>query len=88
MDLATMADYYSPEQLAQKLGLDEAAIAKLEAKGLLQPTVKDGRRFYSSRQAYHLRAAIRLVHKDKIALEEAFAQVENRRLTQIGAPGN
>ena len=83
-----MADYYTPEQLAQKLGITEAAIAQIEAKGLLQPKVKDGRRFFSSRQAYHLRAALRLARKQKLSLEEAFARVEDRWLCQASAIGH
>lgn len=83
-----MANYYTTQQLAQKLGLDEAAIARLQAKGLLEPTVKDGRSFFSSRQAYHLRAALRLACKEKIDLEEALARVEDRWLAQSSARGN
>jgi DNA-binding transcriptional MerR regulator len=83
-----MADYYTLEQLAQKVGVTEAAIARLEAKGLLQPKLKDGRRFFSSRQAYHLRAALRLVRKERMSLEEAFAQVEARRLYKVSVVGD
>jgi DNA-binding transcriptional MerR regulator len=83
-----MADYYTIQQLAQKLGVAEASITELEGKGILQAAVKDGRRFYSSRQAYQLRAALRLARKAKIGLEEAFARVESHRLAQISAPGN
>ena len=82
------ADYYTPEQLAQKLAIAEAVIAQLEAKGLLQPKLKDGRRFFSSRQAYHLRAALRLARKERLTLEEAFARVEDRQLCQASARGN
>jgi hypothetical protein len=44
-----MPDYYTSHQLAQTLGIAEAAITALQTKGLLQPTVKDGR---SKRTAY------------------------------------
>ncbi len=81
-----MADYYTPQQLAQQLGIPEATIEELQTKGLLQPTVKDGRSFISSRQAYCLRAAIRWARKDKIDLPEAFARVEERWLAQVSAP--
>jgi hypothetical protein len=30
-----VADYYNPEQLAQKLGVAEDVLAELESKGLL-----------------------------------------------------
>jgi len=53
-----MSDYYTFQQLAQTLGIAEASITALQAKGLLQPTVKDGRSFFSSRQAHCLRAAL------------------------------
>ena len=43
-----MPDYYTSQQLAQTLGIAEATIAELQTKGLLQPTVKDGRSFFSS----------------------------------------
>jgi hypothetical protein len=59
-------DYYTSQQLAQTLGIAEAMIAELQTKGSLQPTVKDGRSFFSSRQAHCLRAAIRWAHKDKL----------------------
>ena len=55
-----MADYYNPEQLAQRLGIAEDVLAELESKGLLQPKLKRGMRFFSSRQAHDLRVALRL----------------------------
>jgi DNA-binding transcriptional MerR regulator len=75
-----MADYYTVQQLAQVLGVAEATLAELQTKGLLQPTVKNGRSFFSSPQAHRLRAAIRWARKDKIDLQEAFARVEERWL--------
>jgi len=80
-----MGDYYSLQQLAQSLGIAEATIAELQRKGLLQPTVKDGRSFFSSRQAYCLRAAVRWARKDKIDLQAAFACVEERWLAHTSA---
>jgi hypothetical protein len=80
-----MADYYTPQQLAQQLGIAEATIVELQTKGLLQSTVKNGQSFFSSRQAYCLRAAIRWARKDKIDLQEAFARVEKRWLAQTSA---
>jgi DNA-binding transcriptional MerR regulator len=77
-----MPDYYTSQQLAQALGIAETTITELQGKGLLQPTVKDGRSFLSSQQAYRLRAAIRWARKDKIDLPEAFAKVEARWLAQ------
>lgn len=81
-----MPDYYTSQQLAQTLGVAEAAIVELQTKGLLQPTIKDGRSFFSSRQAYCLRAAVRWARKDKIDLREAFARVEERWLAHTSAP--
>ena len=80
-----MGDYYTLQQLAQSLGIAEATIAELRRKGLLQPTVKDGRTFFSSRQAHCLRAAVRWARKDKIDLQEAFACVEERWLAHASA---
>jgi len=80
-----MADYYTSQQLAQKLGIAEAVIVEFQAKGLLQPTLKNGKPFFSSRQAYCLRAAVRWARKDKIDLQEAFAKVEERWLAQTSA---
>jgi hypothetical protein len=77
-----MADFYPPHQFSQTLEIDESIVAKLEAKGVLQPTFKNGKKFFSSRQAYLLRAALRLARKDKIGLEEAFARLEGRWLAQ------
>lgn len=81
-----MPDYYTSQQLAQTLGIAEAAITELQTKGLLQPTVKDGRSFFSARQAHCLRAAVRWVRKDKIDLQEAFTRAEERWLAHTIAP--
>ena len=80
-----MPDYYSSQQLAQTLGIAESAIAELQAKGLLQPTVKDGRTFFSARQAHCLRAALRWSRKDGMDLHEAFRCVEQRWLAHTNA---
>jgi alpha-L-arabinofuranosidase len=71
-----MSDYYNFQQLAQMLGIAEARIQELQGRGLLQPTVKNGRSFVSSQQAYRLRVAVRMANKNKIDLVEAFAKVE------------
>jgi DNA-binding transcriptional MerR regulator len=81
-----MADYYTSQQLAQTVGIAESTIIELQKKGLLQPTVKDGRSFFSSRQAHCLRAAIRWARKDKIDLQEALTCVEERWLAHTTAP--
>jgi DNA-binding transcriptional MerR regulator len=83
-----MADYYTPAQLALKLGISKAQISELESKGLLHPKLKDGRRFFSSHQAYELRLALRLAHKQKLTLEKAFARVEDLRLFRVGTAGS
>ena len=49
-----MADYYTSQQLALTVGIAESTIIELQKEGLLQPTVKDGRSFFSSRQAHCL----------------------------------
>jgi len=83
-----VADYYTPAQLALKLGIGESQISELESKGLLHPKLKDGRRFFSSHQAYELRLALRLARKQKLTLEKAFARVENLRLFRVGTAGS
>ncbi len=80
-----MPDYYTSQQLAQMAGIAQTAITELETKGLLQPTLKEGRSYFSSRQAYRLRAAVRWARKDKIDLAEAFAKVEERWLAHSSA---
>jgi hypothetical protein len=80
-----MPDHYTSQQLAQTLGIEEATITTLQAKGLLQLTVKDGRSLFSSCQAHCLRAALRRARKDKIDLQEAFAKVEERWLAHTSA---
>ena len=80
-----MPDYYTSQQLAQALGIAETTIIELQKKGLLQPTVKDGRSFFSSRQAHCLRAAVRWARKGKIDLHVAFACVEERWLAHTSA---
>jgi len=86
--MGTLADYYASRQLAQSVDVEESIITNLEAKGVLQPTVKNGKKFFSSRQAYLLRAALRLAHKDKIALEAAFVRLEERWLAEINRYGS
>jgi hypothetical protein len=81
-----MPDYYTSQQRAQTLGIAEAIIAELQTKGLLQPTVKNGRSFFSSPQAHRLRVTIRWARKDKIDLQEAFARVEERWLAHTSSP--
>jgi len=81
-----MPDYYTPQQLARKLDIAESTIAELQTKGFLEPTIKDGRFYFSSRQAYRLHAAVRWACKDKIDLQEAVARVEKRWLAQTSAP--
>ncbi len=83
-----MADYYTPQQVDLALGITEGELANLEVKGLLQPAVKNGRRFYSSRQVYLLRAALQVARKGKLTLEEAFTQVASRRLYKVSARGD
>ena len=73
-----MADYFNFQQLAQMLGIAEASITELQRKGFLQPTVKNGRSFFSSQQAFRLRVALRWANKNKTDLLEAFARVEER----------
>ena len=80
-----MADYYTYQQLAQTLGIAETIIRELQAKGLLESTVKNARTYFSSQHAYCLRAAVRQAHKDKIDLVEAFAKVEERRLAYVSS---
>ncbi len=82
-----MADYYTHTQLALKLGINEAQISELESKDLLHPKLKDGRRFYSSHQAYELHLALQLAHKQKLTLEKAFARVEVLRVRRAGTAG-
>lgn len=83
-----MADYYTPEQLALKVGIAEGVVAELESTGLLQPKVKGAKRFFSSRQAHDLQVALRLRRKRKISLEQALAEVEELRLCQASTIGS
>jgi DNA-binding transcriptional MerR regulator len=83
-----VADYYTPAQLALKLGISEAQIAELESKGSLHPKLKDGRRFFSSRQAHDLQVALRLARKQRVSLEQAFARVEDMRVCQASTAGS
>lgn len=83
-----MADYYTPEQLALKLGIAEGVIGELESKGLLQPKVKSGKRFFLSRQTHGLQVALRLARKRNVSLEQALAEVEELRLCQASTTGS
>ena len=80
-----MADYYNFQQLSQMLGITEATITDLQKNGLLQFTVKNGRAFVSSQQAFRLRVAVRRARKERIELLEALSKVEERWLAQSSA---
>jgi DNA-binding transcriptional MerR regulator len=80
-----MADYYTPEQLAQRFKMTEDEIEQLQDQGLLEPTVKNGNIFFSSHQAYRLKVAIQWTQKKQIALAEALSQVEERWLAATHA---
>jgi DNA-binding transcriptional MerR regulator len=82
-----VADCYTPTQLAPKLDINEAQIAELESKGFLHPKLKDGRRFFSSRQAHDLQVSLRLARKQRASLEQAFARLEEMSLCQASATG-
>jgi len=80
-----MADYYTFQQATRTLGITEAKITELQRKGVLLPTVKDGRSFLSSQQVYRLRVAVRWARKEKIDLREALAKVEEHWLARSSA---
>ena len=83
-----VADYYTLEQLALRLGISETRITELESKGFLHPKLKQGTRFFPSRQAHRLQAALRLTRKQSVSLELAFALVEEVRLCQESTIGS
>jgi hypothetical protein len=70
-----MADYYTLQQFAQKLGLAEGEVLKLLTKGTFSPTMKDGRSFYSARQFHQVQAALRLSRRHGTSFEEALQMV-------------
>jgi DNA-binding transcriptional MerR regulator len=80
-----MADYYNFQQVVQMCGIAESTLEQLQSKGLLEPTVKRGRPFLSSRQVYRLRIAVHQASEEKIDLQEALARVEERWLAQTVA---
>jgi len=80
-----MADYYTFQQATRTLGITEAKITELQRKGVLLPTVKDGRSFLSSQQVHRLRVAVRWARKEKIDLREALAKVEEHWLARSSA---
>lgn len=77
-----MADYYALEQIAAKLGIREAQIVELELTGLLHPKRKDGKQFFSFRQALDLQVAVRIARKQRITLERALPRLEEMHLCQ------
>lgn len=83
-----MGDYLNSRQMSQKLGLTEAELQDLEANGHLQPTVKNGGRFYSRREAYRLRAALHLARQRKLSLREALEKLEPGSLHQVEIYGD
>ena len=83
-----MADYYTLRQLTLKVGISEVQIAELESKGLLHPKLKNGKRFFSSRQAHALKVALQLGRKQGVSLGRALARVEEMRLCQASTIRN
>jgi DNA-binding transcriptional MerR regulator len=73
-----IADYYTPEQIARRFKLSSAQVARLSQIGLLRPTIKNERTFYSSQQVYKLEVALRQVHAEHLSLEEAINDVDKR----------
>lgn len=51
-----MSGYYTLGQLAQRVKLSATEIGRLLQEGLLEPTIKNGRTFLSSKQVYRLQA--------------------------------
>jgi hypothetical protein len=73
-----IADYYTPEQIARRFNLSHAQMARLSQIGLLHPTIKNEKTFYSSQQVYKLEAAVRQVNAEHLSLEEAINEVDKR----------
>jgi len=73
-----IADYYTPEQIARRFNISSAQVARLSQIGLLLPTIKNERPFYSSQQVYRLHAAVRQVKAEHLSLEEAINEVDKR----------
>ena len=79
MNIQTVADYYTPGQLALRLGLAEHVLEELVNKKLLLPKVKGEKRFFSSRQAHDLEVALRLTQKKKLSLDQALLHAQEMR---------
>jgi DNA-binding transcriptional MerR regulator len=73
-----IADYYTPEQIARRFKLSNDQVARLSQIGLLRPTIKNERTFYSSQQVYKLEVAVRQVKAEHLSLEEAINEVDKR----------
>ncbi|HTZ48611.1 MAG TPA: MerR family transcriptional regulator [Verrucomicrobiae bacterium] len=73
-----IADYYTPEQIARRFNISSAQVARLSQIGLLRPTIKNERTFYSSQQVYKLDVAVRQVKAEHLSLEQAIDEVDKR----------
>jgi len=70
-----MADYYTIEQLTQKLDMEGSQVSELLAKAAISPAVRNGRNYYSARHLHQLQAALRLARRQGISFEEALQMV-------------
>lgn len=80
-----MSDYYSAEQLANRLGLSLEELQQAQACGLIRPVRKNGSVFYSSHHAYRLKAACQLRRKQRLNWEEAAAELGKRPLYHVSS---
>ena len=78
-----MGDYFLAEQLAQKFRLGLKDLEEAQACGLIQPTYRNGRMFFDSRQAYRLQAASLLRRRKKLSWREVAAQMSAQPLYQV-----
>lgn len=70
-----MPDYLLAERLAVKLGLSAEELHHFEARGVIKGIPKNGRTYYSSQDAYRLKAVLQLVRTKGLEVEEARAHV-------------
>ncbi|MFB3923734.1 MAG: MerR family transcriptional regulator [Terriglobia bacterium] len=79
-----MPDYMLAERLAVKLGLSPEELGSFEARGIIKGIAKNGRTYYSSQDAYRLKAVLQLVRTKGLAVEEARARV----VPVVSSPGS
>ena len=70
-----MSDHILEEHLAAKLGLSPEELHSFEVQGVIHCKIKNGNRYYSSRDFYRLKGILHHMRNKGLSLQDARAKV-------------